>query len=169
MSLAAARVHSDRVFVADACRRSRFDAARLSGSAHSMMGPRRMADAKAAVLPCWPKAGPHRQRASACSCDVGDSIGFCRSLCSSCQQPDSVRLDAHIRCSPASFCSIRESYGRFRISSGRARDALRAMDRLQRREHKAFAARFCVASFGRAVVECPQEPTRAVIGLGPMA
>ena len=44
---------------------------------------------------------------------------------------------------------------------------LRAMDRLRGCGHEALAARFsCVASFGRGVVECPQEPIRAVIGLG---
>ena len=40
------------------------------------------------------------------------------------------------------------------------------MDGLRGRENEAFAARFCMASFGRGVVECPQEPIRAVIELG---
>ena len=42
----------------------------------------------------------------------------------------------------------------------------RAMEGLRGCESVAFAARFCVASFGRGVVECPQEPIRAVIGHG---
>ena len=40
------------------------------------------------------------------------------------------------------------------------------MDRLHARESQAFVARFFVASFGRRVVECPQQPVRAIGGHG---
>ena len=43
---------------------------------------------------------------------------------------------------------------------------VRAMDRLHARESQAFVARFFVASFGRRVVECPQQPVRAIGGHG---
>ena len=47
-----------------------------------------------------------------------------------------------------------------------ALDDARAMDVQRGREDEAFAARFFVAAFGHGVVQSPQEPIRAVIGLG---
>ena len=60
-----------------------------------MMGTRRIAHTKLVVLPSLSQAGPHQYHVFPCVCSVSESIGRCRSLYSSCQVPDSVRLDAH--------------------------------------------------------------------------
>ena len=51
-------------------------------------------------------------------CSIKGGIGFCRRLCFQCPVPASGCLGCKLKCSPASFTSIRKSYGRSRISSG---------------------------------------------------
>lgn len=106
-----------------ACRRTRSDAAPPCRRHRWRLPQRRTAHTKSVVFPCQLKAGPHRRRGFTLCRAVGLSTRFCRRHCFQCQVPDSVCLVRILLCSPASFCSIRESYGDFCISSGSSRRA----------------------------------------------
>ena len=111
---AAASVVSGHLAGGEACRRTSSGAAPRAIAPFGRWRVRGAGMSIGLLFPVGRRAGPPCIGNKECTDSAQTRIEFCRSVCFSCQVPDSVSLDAHMICSAAPCVSIRGSTGNLR-------------------------------------------------------